>query len=209
MKAMNLQRRRQVAKSATVIAVVADLAASCAASWCGSAQEFVEQSQLVHQFQRRGMDGVAAKIAEEIGVLLQHDDVDAGPRQQEAQHHPGRTAADDAATRREGFRRHRVYPFRRTKVPSRPNCGLGSFYADKGIWRQTGPVGVKGGCTATARFLLRLPACGRERVGVRGSPKHGVETYTQGNARPGPYPARWRAPTSPRKRGEVKGTDRH
>ena len=34
------------------------------------------------------MDGVAAKVAQEVGVLLEHDDVDAGARQQEAEHQP-------------------------------------------------------------------------------------------------------------------------
>ena len=43
------------------------------------------------------MDGVAAKIAQEVLVLLQHDHVDAGARQQQAEHHAGRTAADDRA----------------------------------------------------------------------------------------------------------------
>src|SRR5262249_45090590 len=60
-----------------------------------------EQTELVHQLQRRGMDGVAAEIAEEVGVLLEHDDVDAGARQQEAEHEPARPTADDAATRGE------------------------------------------------------------------------------------------------------------
>jgi hypothetical protein len=43
------------------------------------------------------MDRVAAEVAEEIGVLLQHDHVDAGARQQKARHHPGRAAARDHA----------------------------------------------------------------------------------------------------------------
>jgi hypothetical protein len=46
------------------------------------------------------MDRVAAKIAEEVGVFFQHRDIDAGAREQEAEHHAGRTAAgDDAAGR--------------------------------------------------------------------------------------------------------------
>jgi hypothetical protein len=32
----------------------------------------------VHQFQGRGMDGVAAEVAKEIGVLFQHHDIHAG-----------------------------------------------------------------------------------------------------------------------------------
>ena len=43
------------------------------------------------------MDGVAAEIAEKIGVLLDDDDLDAGACQQKAEHHPGRAAAHDAA----------------------------------------------------------------------------------------------------------------
>ena len=56
-------------------------------------EEFVEQAQLVHHLERRGVDGVAAKVAQEVRVLLQDDDVDAGARQQEAEHHAGRPAA--------------------------------------------------------------------------------------------------------------------
>ena len=39
------------------------------------------------------MHRVAAKIAQEVLVLFQHRDIDAGAGQQEAQHHPGRAAA--------------------------------------------------------------------------------------------------------------------
>ena len=61
-------------------------------------QEPVDQPEFVHHLQRRGMHGVAAKIAEEIGMLLQHDHVDASAAEQIAQHHAGGPAADDAAT---------------------------------------------------------------------------------------------------------------
>ena len=47
------------------------------------------------------MNGVAAEIAEEIGVLLQHHDLNAGARQQESEHHSGGPAAGDAALRRD------------------------------------------------------------------------------------------------------------
>ena len=36
------------------------------------------------------MDGVAAEVAQEVGVLLEHHDIDAGARQQIAEHHAGR-----------------------------------------------------------------------------------------------------------------------
>ena len=53
-------------------------------------EKFLQQPQLVHHFQGRGMHRVAAEIAQEILVLLQHGDVDAGAGQKKAQHHPGR-----------------------------------------------------------------------------------------------------------------------
>ena len=37
------------------------------------------------------VNGVAAKVAQEIRVLLKHDDFDAHARQEEAQHHSGRS----------------------------------------------------------------------------------------------------------------------
>ena len=43
-------------------------------------QEPVEEPKLVHQLERRGMNRVAAEVAEEIGVLLQHHDANAGAR---------------------------------------------------------------------------------------------------------------------------------
>ena len=60
-------------------------------------EELVEQAELVHHLQRRGMHGVAAEIAQEVGVLFQHRHRDAGARQQKAEHHAGRPAAGDAA----------------------------------------------------------------------------------------------------------------
>jgi hypothetical protein len=65
-------------------------------------QKFVDQAEFVHHLQRRGMHRIAAKIPEEVGVLLQHRDIDAGASQQISQHHAGGTAADDAAPRGDG-----------------------------------------------------------------------------------------------------------
>jgi hypothetical protein len=60
-------------------------------------EKCVEQAELVHQLERGRMNCVAAEIAQEVGVLLQYGDGHAGARQQKAEHHPGRSAADDAA----------------------------------------------------------------------------------------------------------------
>ena len=49
------------------------------------------------------MNGVAAKIAQEVLVLLKDDDIDTGARQQHAEHHSGRTATDDRAGRANRF----------------------------------------------------------------------------------------------------------
>ena len=59
--------------------------------------EFLQKTEFIENLQGRGMHGVAAEIAQEIGVLLKYRHHDPGARQQQAQHHPGRTAADDAA----------------------------------------------------------------------------------------------------------------
>jgi hypothetical protein len=53
----------------------------------------------VHDFERRGMDGVAAKVAQKIRVLLEHAHRDAGAREEQGQHYAGGSAARDAAAR--------------------------------------------------------------------------------------------------------------
>ena len=60
--------------------------------------EPVAEAELVEQPQRAGMNGVTAKVAKEIGVLLHDGDVHARAGEQQAQHHACRAAAgDDAA----------------------------------------------------------------------------------------------------------------
>ena len=46
------------------------------------------------------MDGVAAEVAQEVGVLLEDDNPNAGTGEQQAQHHARRPAAGDAALQR-------------------------------------------------------------------------------------------------------------
>src|SRR5882672_1357737 len=58
-------------------------------------QKLIEHPQLAHQLQRGRMDGVAAKIAEEITVLFEHDHLNAGSREQQPEHHSSRAAAGD------------------------------------------------------------------------------------------------------------------
>ena len=97
--------RRQPGEVGDVDRGVADLHAEPCHLVVRQLQQVVEQPQLVHHLERRGMDGVAAEVAQEVGVLLQHHDVDAGARQQQPEHHAGRTAAGDAAGGRQ-FARH-------------------------------------------------------------------------------------------------------
>ena len=89
--------RRQMREIGEGHALVTDLTRERAHLLMRALEEIVENAELVHDLERRGMDGVAAEIAQEIGVLLQHHDIDAGAGQQEAQHHAGRAAAGDGA----------------------------------------------------------------------------------------------------------------
>ena len=84
---MKPQRVGRCVKSAKIDLLIADDAADLADLLMRQLEEFVEQAELVHHFERRGMDGVAAKVAQEIGMLLQHQDIDAGAGEQKAQHH--------------------------------------------------------------------------------------------------------------------------
>jgi hypothetical protein len=45
------------------------------------------------------MNGVAAEVAEKIGVLLEHYDVNRHARKKETQHHARWSASNDAAAR--------------------------------------------------------------------------------------------------------------
>ena len=92
-----LRRQRQAAEVGRVDGVVADLGGEPLQLLVRALQEVVQQAELAHHLQRRRMHGVAPEIPQEIGVLLKHHDIDAGPRQQVAQHHAGRPAAGDAA----------------------------------------------------------------------------------------------------------------
>jgi hypothetical protein len=73
-------------------------------------QEVVEEAELTHDIQGGWMNGVAAKVAQEVGVLLEHDDVDTRTREQEAEHEAAGSTADHAAPGRNLFGRHSL-PF--------------------------------------------------------------------------------------------------
>src|SRR5688572_1913565 len=66
-----------------------------------SFEQLVEQAELVQHFERRRVDRVTAKVAQKIGVLLEHDDVHAGAGEEQSEHHTGGPAAHDAAVGRQ------------------------------------------------------------------------------------------------------------
>ena len=63
----------------------------------GELEKAVEEAEFVEELEGGGMDGVAAEVAEEVGVLFEDGDGDAGAGEQVAEHHACRTSADDAA----------------------------------------------------------------------------------------------------------------
>ena len=104
MKAMKRQRVGRCVKSASTTSIVADHPPyDLAHLLMRQLQELIEQAKLVHDLERRGMDGVAAEVAQEVGVLLQHHDIDAGAGEQIAEHHAGRPASGDAAASGDDF----------------------------------------------------------------------------------------------------------
>jgi hypothetical protein len=60
-------------------------------------QKALEQAELCHHLECRGMNGVAAKVAQKIAMLLQHKGIYAGTREQQPEHDARRTATSDAA----------------------------------------------------------------------------------------------------------------
>ena len=52
----------------------------------------------MHDFEGGGMKRVAAEVAQEIGMLLQDDNLDSGACEQKSKHHAGWTPARDTTT---------------------------------------------------------------------------------------------------------------
>ena len=62
-------------------------------------REGCAEAQFVQQPQRARVHRVAAEVTKEVGVLLHHGHVDAGPGEQQAEHHPSGSATHDQARR--------------------------------------------------------------------------------------------------------------
>ncbi len=76
-------------KSPTVKTLRADLDGNLPHLGVRTRQELVEHAEFGDEIERRGMDRVAAEIAQEVFVLLEHDHVDAGAGEQQRRHHSG------------------------------------------------------------------------------------------------------------------------
>ena len=81
---------RQPAEIGDPVAAPADDAREVLHAALGEGAEALGEAQLVHQVEGGGVDRVAAEVAEEIRVLLQHGDVDARAGEEQSGHHPGR-----------------------------------------------------------------------------------------------------------------------
>ena len=56
-------------------------------------QQLLKEAKFVHDFEGGGMKGVAAEVAQEIGMLLEDYNLDSGAGEQKSQHHAGWTPA--------------------------------------------------------------------------------------------------------------------
>ncbi len=97
---------RQMREIGDLHQLIADLRAELADLLMGPLEEFFDEAELIHQLERRGVNGVAPEVAEEVLVLLQHDHVDPGPRQEKAEHDAGGAAAGDRALHGDGLCGH-------------------------------------------------------------------------------------------------------
>src|SRR5258708_7246252 len=88
--------RRQVRKVRDDHGGVFDLAADLGQLLVRPAQELIENSKFVHQFQGRGMNRVPAKVAQKIRMLLQDHNIHAGTRAQEPRDNSRRSPAATA-----------------------------------------------------------------------------------------------------------------
>jgi hypothetical protein len=76
---------------------LSDLAGDVESFLVREREQPVEQPELLDDLERGRVDGVAAEIAKEVGVLLEHRDGYARAREEEAEHHAGGSAAGNDA----------------------------------------------------------------------------------------------------------------
>src|SRR5262249_15196880 len=71
-------------------------------------QKLLKQAQLMHGFKSRGMDRVAAEVAQEVRMLFENRNIDSGSCKQKAKHHASGTSSRDTASDPKFFCRRRV-----------------------------------------------------------------------------------------------------
>src|SRR5262249_43282964 len=75
-------------------------------------QEPLDETELSDDLQRRWVDRVATEIAQEVLVFLEDYDLDACPREQQAEHHASRPSARDRDRGRNRFHSRTAAPDR-------------------------------------------------------------------------------------------------
>src|SRR5437763_15396509 len=86
-KAEKLAVRRQVSQIGERDKFIADLPADFSDFLMRPFEKLFDQAEFVDDFERRGMNRIAAKVAKEISMLLKHDYRDTRARQQKPEHH--------------------------------------------------------------------------------------------------------------------------
>ena len=86
---------RQVRKVGDGDGEIVDDCADFAELLVRDAEEIVEEAEFVDELEGGGVDGVAAEVAEEVGVFFEDEDFDAGAGEEEAEDHAGGAAAGD------------------------------------------------------------------------------------------------------------------
>ena len=66
----------------------------------GPGEKLGKKPKLMNDFEGRGMDRVAAKVAQKVVVLFEDDDVDAGTGEKKSEDGAGRAATGDRASGR-------------------------------------------------------------------------------------------------------------
>jgi hypothetical protein len=95
---------REMCEVAQDKGAVPDLAGNLPDFLVRALQEFIENSEFVHELERGGMYGVAPKIAQEVLVFFEHHDINAHACEQVSRHHAGWTTAGNAAPSCNGCR---------------------------------------------------------------------------------------------------------
>src|SRR5258706_13490427 len=98
-KAEKLAVRRQVSEVCERDRFITNLSAEFSDLLMRPFEELFDQAKFVDDFERRWMNRIAAKVAKEISVLLEHDYRDARARQQKPEHHSGWATTCNTAAR--------------------------------------------------------------------------------------------------------------